>query len=186
MKNVRHLWSSVRPNGDRRPYNLNRLELRICDLVVDPIALLAISALLEARLMQMFAEPELDPLKISRISSNNLAEELVAIADKNELAVAKHSLDAELIHWQNGKKITARDWIGEIYQQVYPIAQKQGFSCFLSPLNRILRSGNQAQQWLAFYETGMEVPAIIRQEIQQIAQQESSLESQICQPNLVA
>ena len=38
MKNVRHLWSSVRPNGDHRPYNLNRLELRICDLVVDPTA----------------------------------------------------------------------------------------------------------------------------------------------------
>ena len=31
-QNVRHLWSAVRPNGDRRPYNLNRLELRICDL----------------------------------------------------------------------------------------------------------------------------------------------------------
>jgi predicted glutamate--cysteine ligase len=186
MKNVRHLWSSVRPNGDRRPYNLNRLELRICDLVVDPIALLAISALLEARLMQMFAEPQLDPLEISNISTNNLAEELVAIADANEIAVAKNSLDAELIHWQDGRKIIARDWIEEIYQQVYPIAKKQGFSCFLSPLNRILRSGNQAQQWLALYERGMTVPEIIQQEIQQIAQQEFNLESQICQPNLVA
>ncbi len=31
MRNVRHLWTSVRPNGNRRPYDLNRLELRICD-----------------------------------------------------------------------------------------------------------------------------------------------------------
>ncbi|MFM6219100.1 MAG: glutamate--cysteine ligase, partial [Dolichospermum sp.] len=53
MQNVRHLWISVRPNGDRRPYELNRLELRICDLVTDPIALLAITALLEARLIQI-------------------------------------------------------------------------------------------------------------------------------------
>ena len=29
MQNVRHLWTSVRPNGDNRPYNLNRLELRV-------------------------------------------------------------------------------------------------------------------------------------------------------------
>jgi len=43
MQNVRHLWVSVRPNGVRRPYELNRLELRICDLVTDPIALLAIA-----------------------------------------------------------------------------------------------------------------------------------------------
>ncbi|MEM0979906.1 MAG: glutamate--cysteine ligase, partial [Cyanobacteria bacterium P01_H01_bin.58] len=45
MRNVRHLWSSVRPNGDRRPYCLNRLELRICDLVINPLHLLAVSAL---------------------------------------------------------------------------------------------------------------------------------------------
>lgn len=186
MKNVRHLWSSVRPNGDRRPYNLNRLELRICDLVIDPIALLAITALLEARLMQMFAEPELDPLVMSSISSNNLADELVNITDRNELAAAKNSLDAELIHWQDGRKILARDWINEIYQQVYPIAQKRGFSCFLSPLNRILRSGNQAQQWLDLDRQDMTVTEIFQQAIQQIAQQETSLESEICQPNLVA
>ncbi|MFN5749059.1 MAG: glutamate--cysteine ligase, partial [Pseudanabaena sp.] len=39
MQNVRHLWSSVRPNGDNRPYNLNRLDFRVCDLVIDPVAL---------------------------------------------------------------------------------------------------------------------------------------------------
>ena len=43
MQNVRHLWNSVRPNGDCRPYNLNRLEVRISDLVTDPIHLLAIT-----------------------------------------------------------------------------------------------------------------------------------------------
>jgi len=47
-------------NGVRRPYDLNRLE-RICDLVTDPIALLAICALLEARLWQLIEDPRLDP-----------------------------------------------------------------------------------------------------------------------------
>ena len=36
MRNERHLWTSVRPNGPDRPHSLNRLELRICDLVTDP------------------------------------------------------------------------------------------------------------------------------------------------------
>ncbi|CCH64553.1 glutamate--cysteine ligase, putative [Richelia intracellularis HM01] len=62
MQNVRHLWTSVRPNGNHRPYNLNRLELRICDLVADPLALLAIMALLEARLLHLIDNPSLDPL----------------------------------------------------------------------------------------------------------------------------
>ena len=39
MQNVRHFWTSVRPNGCDRPYRLNRLELRICDLIIDPISL---------------------------------------------------------------------------------------------------------------------------------------------------
>ena len=35
MTNERHFWTSVRPNGPKRPYQLNRLELRICDLITD-------------------------------------------------------------------------------------------------------------------------------------------------------
>ncbi len=186
MLNVRHLWSSVRPNGDRRPYNLNRLELRICDLVVDPLALLAITALLEARLMQMFSDRSIDPLKQSRLSTSNLAEDLISLTDANETAAAQSSLDAELRHWEDGRKIIARDWIEEIYDQVYPLAKKQGFSCFLSPLKKILRSGNTAQQWLKLYSEGMTIPAIIQQDIQNIAQQEYNLEYALCQPILVA
>jgi predicted glutamate--cysteine ligase len=186
MRNVRHLWSSVRPNGDRRPYNLNRLELRICDLVVDPLALLAITALLEARIIQMMADSSLDPLQQSRLSSHDLASELVALTDDNEIAAARLSLDAQLRHWQDGRKITARDWIKEIYDQVYPIAQKKGFSCFLSPLKKILRQGNTAQQWLELSSQGMSVAEIIQQDIQKIAQQERDLEYAVCQSALIA
>ena len=186
MRNVRHLWSSVRPNGDNRPYNLNRLELRICDLIIDPIALLAITALLEARISQILARPSLDPLQQSRLSSSNLNAELIAIADKNELAVAHNSLDAELQHWEDGRTIKARDWIEAMYQEVFPIAKQQGYSCFLLPLKKILREGNQAQQWLELYQQGQDIPTIIEQAIANVAQQEQDLESKLCQPILVA
>ncbi|MEL7512566.1 MAG: glutamate--cysteine ligase, partial [Cyanobacteria bacterium J06554_3] len=99
MQSVRHLWSSVRPNGDRRPYNLNRLELRICDLVSDPLHLLAITALLEARLQQMLETPALDPLECSLIPESNRSKDLLAIALSNEKAAAKDSLSAQLRHW---------------------------------------------------------------------------------------
>ena len=182
MRNVRHLWSSVRPNGDNRPYNLNRLELRICDLVVDPIALLAITALIEARLNQMFAQPTLDPLQSSDLKES----ELITITAANEIAVARSSLDAQLQHWQDGRTITARDWIKEIYQQVLPFAKKQGYSCFLSPLNKILRSGNMAQQWLQLHERGLDIQTILAGEIKQIENQEIDLEDKLCQSMLVA
>jgi predicted glutamate--cysteine ligase len=177
MQNVRHLWSSVRPNGNRRPYDLNRLELRICDLIVDPIALLAVMAFLEARLWQLMIDPSLDPLDRSQLSS----EELVALTDANEDAAARNSLDAPLKHWQDGRTILARDWIEEIYQEVSPFAKKQGFSCFLSPLKKILREGNSAQQWLKQHQAGLDCQRIVTQAIQAALVQEVELEDKLCQ-----
>jgi predicted glutamate--cysteine ligase len=182
MQNVRHLWSSVRPNGDRRPYCLNRLELRICDLIANPINLLAIAALLEARLQQVLVEPSLDPLLKSQLAPT----ELLALADANEGAAARDSLNASLRHWQDGRTILARDWLEELYQEMLPVAKQGGFSCFLSPLKKILREGNQAQQWLAQYEQGKDIPTILKQAIVSLEWQEAELEDNLCQFPLAA
>jgi predicted glutamate--cysteine ligase len=179
MCNVRHLWSSVRPNGNRRPYDLNRLELRICDLVVDPIALLAVTALLEARLIQLLNDPSLDPLYGGQTSTR--AADLVALTEANEMAVARSSLDAKLTHWQDGRTISARQWIDELYQEVLPIAKAKGFSCFLSPLKKILRQGNTAGQWLQLQSVGFDTQQILNRAIQDMAEQENELEDKLCQ-----
>jgi predicted glutamate--cysteine ligase len=181
MRNVRHLWTSVRPNGNRRPYDLNRLELRICDLIVDPIALLSVMALLEARLMQLLDDPSLDPLESSSLAASGRSDDLVALTDANEAAAAQFSLDAELRHWQDGRKILARDWIEEIYQEAWAIAKKRGFSCFFSPVKKILREGNTAQQWLKLYTEGLDSQRVIMQAIQAMAEQERELEDKLCQ-----
>ncbi|MEH2315431.1 MAG: glutamate--cysteine ligase [Nostoc sp.] len=176
MQNVRHLWTSVRPNGDRRPYDLNRLELRICDLVTDPIALLAITALLEARLLQVIENSSIDPLTQSTFSG----EELVTLTTNNEAAAATGSLDAELRHWQDGRSILARDWITQMYQDVWAIAKQQGFSCFLSPLHKILREGNEAQQWLQLHSVGFDSQRVITQAIVATQEREIELEDKLC------
>lgn len=176
MQNVRHLWVSVRPNGDHRPYDLNRLELRICDLVTDPISLSAITALLEARLLQLIENPHLDPLTLSTFSP----EELISLTANNEIAAATSSLDAQLLHWQDGRKITARDWIAELYQEVWSLAKQNGFSCFLSPLQKILREGNEAQQWLQLYAVGFSAQSTIIQAIRAVREREVELEDKLC------
>ena len=184
MQNVRHLWVSVRPNGDRRPYELNRLELRICDLVTDPIALLAICALIEARLWQLIEDPGLDPLERSTISAANRSEELIALTAANEVAAAHHSLDAQLRHWQDGRSILAKDWIAEIYQEVWALAKQRGFSCFLSPLPKILREGNEAQQWLKLHSGGFDARQVLVQASLATRDRERELEDKLC-PSLV-
>lgn len=185
MQNVRHLWVSVRPNGNHRPYDLNRLELRICDLVIDPIALLAITALLEARLWQLIEDPRLDPLEKSTIGATNRSEELLTLTAANEAAAAHYSLDAQLRHWQDGRNILARDWISEIYQEVWAIAKQRGFSCFLSPLPEILREGNEAQQWLKLNSYGLDARCIITQASLAMQEREREMEDKLC-PSLAA
>ncbi|GAX34737.1 glutamate--cysteine ligase [Nodularia sp. NIES-3585] len=178
MQNVRHLWTSVRPNGDRRPHDLNRLELRICDLVTDPIALLSIAAFLEARLLQLIENPDLDPLTQSTFSH----EELLSLTARNEAAAATASLDAQLQHWQDGRIILARDWIAELYEQVWAIAKQHGFSCFLSPVQKILREGNEAQQWLQLHSVGFDSQRVITQAIVATEDREVELENKLCSP----
>jgi predicted glutamate--cysteine ligase len=178
MQNVRHLWSSVRPNGDRRPYNLNRLELRICDLVSNPIDLLAITALLESRLAQLIADPNLDPLKQSQLSPQELAE----LADQNEIAAAQNSLDAQLRHWEDGRTISARDWIDLMYKDVWPTAKSNGISCFLMPIARILREGNEAMRWIKQIESGQTPHQVVVEAIAAMEQEEQSLQGELCQP----
>lgn len=176
MQNVRHLWISVRPNGDNRPYDLNRLELRICDLVSDPILLLAVIALLEARLLQLLADETLDPLVRSAFSP----DELLAIAHHNEAAAARESLGATLHHWQTGAKIRAAEWIEALYTEVSPLAKQAGFGCFLAPLRRILGQGNTAQQWLRQIEAGQTPQQVLEQAIAAMQQQEEELLYKIC------
>ena len=176
MQNVRHLWASVRPNGDRRPYDLNRLELRIGDLVTDPIALLAITALLEARLLQIIQNPSIDPLTQSVFSP----DELISLTAANEAAAATSSLDAQLRHWQDGTPILARDWINEINREVWARAKQHGFSCFLSPLQKILREGNEAQQWLQLHSVGFSANDVIVQAIRATQEREKELEEKLC------
>ena len=177
MQNVRHLWSSVRPNGDCRPYKLNRLEIRISDLVTDPIHLLAITALLESRILQLQQDASLDPLTATKLPSSSCRNDLLAIIDENEKQVAKSSLNATLRHWHDGEHITSSDWITQIYNEVLPIAKASGIACFLTPIKQILREGNQAQHWLKQIEAGLDVPQVIAQTTQIMERQEQAFQS---------
>jgi predicted glutamate--cysteine ligase len=158
MQNVRHLWTSVRPNGDNRPHDLNRLEIRICDLITDPLVLLAVTAFAEARIQQLLREPELhDPQCASSLSLEQLAE----LADANDQAAARSSLDATLRHWRTGEPVLARQWLAAELEALAPLAVELGLDRWLAPLQTVLQHGNQAQQWLASHAAGMAVGALI-------------------------
>ena len=174
MQNVRHLWTSVRPNGDDRPHDLNRIEVRICDLIADPLELLAVTAFAELRLLQLLAEPgRFDPL----LASDLAPEELAELADANDRAAARSSLEAELRHWKTGAPILARDWIAAELESMAPLAESLGLGNLLPPLEMLLTRGNTAMRWLALQRTGQPVGDIVAAEAAALEARETALEA---------
>ena len=170
MWNERHLWTSVRPNGPSRPYDLNRLELRICDCITNCDLLLAITALLELRILCLFEHPNrFDPVQVSSLSLAELAD----LSNLNDKAAAQNSLDATLYHWIDGQPISCRDWIFQLIEEVMPIAQEMDMVDLLSPIYLVLEQGNQAMKWLKLHQSGQSVEDIVRESIVQMEVEEN-------------
>ena len=171
MQNERHLWTSVRPNGPERPHVLNRLELRICDLVTDVDLLLAITALIELRIINLKNNlKKFDPIK----ASSKTQEELALLADENDLLVAKSSLDANLFHWKNGKQIKCRDWINELLLDVTPLAKELDMFELLQPIKTVLTNGNQSMMWLDSYSKGVSIQTLLQHGMGEMEREETN------------
>lgn len=169
MRNVRHLWSSVRPNGPDRPKLLNRVELRICDLITNPNELLAITAFAELRLLQLLEMPsQHDPLFASKLSP----EELQRLADSNDRAAASSSLNATLMHWRDGAEINAREWLLNQLAQLRSWPPAAPFLPLLSPLDGLLLNGNTAMVWLEKFQAGESISAIVSADAQAMEKEE--------------
>ena len=102
-------------------------------------------------------------------------EELIAITNRNEAAAAKDSLDALLTDWQTGNQVMARELIMQQYELAQPLAKQTGTACFLAPLLKILKQGNDAQHWLAAYANGISPRQIMTDAIASTAQMEAEL-----------
>ncbi|WP_269609000.1 glutamate--cysteine ligase [Prochlorococcus marinus] len=171
MQNERHLWTSVRPNGPDRPHILNRLELRICDLVGSVDLLLAITALLELRIINLQNNvKKYDPIE----ASSKTQQELALMADENDLIAAKSSLNANLSHWKNGKQINCRDWIKELLLDVTPLAKELNMFELLQPIESVLVNGNQSMIWLDSYSKGVSIQSLLQNGISEMEQEETN------------
>ncbi len=169
MQNIRHFWSSIRPNGPRRPFILDRLELRICDFVHDIDLLIGITAMLELRILQLFEDINiLDPLNASIFSIDELSE----ICDQNEINAARDSLNAKLIHWKDGKKVICREWIQNLLSDLTSTAEKLNMNHLLKPIYKVLAEGNQSLKWINQYEKGFSIEQIMKYSIDDMIKNE--------------
>lgn len=180
MQNSRHLWISARPNGDGVPDDINRIELRICDRIDCPAAMVAATALMEARLWQMLDDPCIDPLAKCDLPLRTRIDDLMEINDANNTAAMKSSLDANVRRWEDGSKTTVREWLTEYFENARATAKARGFAHTLTPIRDILKNGNAAMRWLKLHESGATVAQVMQQAITETESAEAKHREKVC------
>jgi predicted glutamate--cysteine ligase len=89
-------------------------------------------------------------------------EELSEICDQNEIYAAKDSLNSELIHWQDGKKVICREWIQNLLSDLSSTAEDFGMKHLLNPIYKVLEEGNQSMKWINQYKKGLSIEEIMK------------------------
>ena len=113
--------------------------------------------MIELRILNLFENINtLDPLNASIFSM----DELSVICDQNEIKAAKDSLNSELIHWQDGKKVNCREWIQNLLSDLSSTAEDFGMQNLLDPIYKVLEEGNQSMKWINQYEKGLSIEPV--------------------------
>ena len=101
-------------------------------------------------------------------------DELQEICDQNEINAAKDSLNSELIHWKDGKKVVCREWIQNLLTDLSSIAENFGMKPLLHPIYKVLEEGNQSMKWINQYEKGFSIEQIMKISIEDMIKSEEN------------
>ena len=99
-------------------------------------------------------------------------DQLTKICDQNEIKAAKISLDAEMTHWRDGKKMICREWIKNVLADLSLTAEKLNMDHLLKPIYKVLEEGNQSMKWIKQYKEGLSVEDIMKYAIQDMIKSE--------------
>ena len=102
-------------------------------------------------------------------------DDLSEICDQNEMKAAKDSLNSELIHWQNGKKVICKEWIQNLLSDLSSTAEKYNMKYLLKPIYKVLEEGNQSMKWINQYEKGFSIEQIMKITIEDMIKNEDEI-----------
>lgn len=165
MFNVRHLWCASRPNGPTRPQVLNRVELRIPDLILPACKMLGMTSYLEMRFLKFlegYYGGGIDNEFPKILKSKDI--DLVSILDENEERVAKDGFDAKIFDFITESEICIRDQIDRDYGAFKKMAGDLEISETYKILEDILDNGNFSSHMLKQHEGGKSISEILVEE----------------------
>lgn len=157
MFNVRHQWNSLRPNGPNRPYDLNRIEIRICDFIADIEKSLSVIALIELMIIDYLTNESWPT-----ILKNKDLTELAISLDKQEELSAKNGLNAKIHNWRNDSEDSIHKIIENLYVRLLPLSKELNINSVFNPILKILENGNDATQFIQSYNNNLSIEKTIQ------------------------
>lgn len=163
--NYRHFWTGVRPNGDNKPYDINRIEIRISENSSSWDTVLSIMAWIEMRIASFMQDKNLI------VPSHDT--DLITLIYANEYQAALTGIMAPFSDWLYTEETTHYHAIFKRLDDNRDIIAERGLQKYLTPLEDILLYGNEAAQKLELYNNGMSIPDIMAEWIDELEQEDN-------------
>jgi gamma-glutamyl:cysteine ligase YbdK (ATP-grasp superfamily) len=157
----RYFWSILRLNGDERPWNVNRLEVRAVESMRSPYDYFALLSLAQAHMQKLIQYPDL--LDLSKHSEEEL-KVIQGISDQNYWHSAQAGLDALWINpLKPSEQKTLRDLVREMLQdpEILFFADMLGSRRFLEGLEEIIELGSGSERLIKMHKAGHSVEEIL-------------------------
>lgn len=154
MFNVRHLWCSTRANGPTRPVVLNRVEMRIPDLILNVCSILGLTTYFECRLLDWLKN---GTPKILQTQDMDLAQ----VLDDNEASVAKDGFNAKIFDFETESEMLISKQIQRDYEKYTSLAKNLEVLEPYQKLDDIFENGNVASRMLKEFQAGKNIRDIL-------------------------
>jgi carboxylate-amine ligase len=155
IKTIREVWWDVRPHP-----NFGTVELRICDGMPTLREIAAVGALVQSLVHRI-------DLQLDAGQQPYIAREWTV--RQNKWLAARHGLDAKLIVDDEGARMTARDSVSELLDELRPVAAELGCADELADVDTILRIGPSYARQRAIVARGGSLQDVVRALVDELA-----------------
>jgi glutamate---cysteine ligase / carboxylate-amine ligase len=158
ISTIREVWWDVRPHP-----NFGTVELRICDAMPTLREVVAVGALAQCLVHRIDAQIDADiQVYIPREWTIR----------QNKWLAARYGLDAKLIVDDEGTRVTARDVIADLIEELDPTAGELGCSDELADVARILEVGPSYLRQREVVERGGTLVDVVHSLVEELATDE--------------
>jgi glutamate---cysteine ligase / carboxylate-amine ligase len=147
IRSIREVWWDIRPHP-----NFGTLELRICDGIPTMEELCALVALSQSLVVWLADRYN---------SGHDVPRHQAWTVRENKWRAARYGLEAEIIRNEEGDLISIRRSIGDLLEDLTPVADRLGCGADLANIHKILERGTSATRQREVHQRAGRLSAVV-------------------------